>query len=160
MKEMHEDRDRRERAAVTALERMEVRRAWERELDALLDRHRGACHLRDARVANMVVESLHRWDRDRYHLHAWCVMPNHVHVVIRIFGDQSLARLVHSWKSYTAHRANAILGRNGPFWQREYYDRIIRSEEHLEETIAYVLQNPVKAGLTGWRWVGRAAAPQ
>ena len=83
-------------------------------------------------------------------------MPNHVHVLIQTLGEQSLARIVHSWKSYTAHRANEILGRSGTFWQREYFDRIVRDEEDLRRTIEYVIENPVKAGLRDWPWVWSA----
>jgi len=77
-------------------------------------------------------------------------------VVIRIIGAQKLERILHSWKSYTAKRANEILGQTGVFWQSEYYDRIIRNDEDLERTIEYVLNNPTKAGLVDWPWVGRA----
>jgi len=83
-------------------------------------------------------------------------MPNHVHVVTRLLGTQSLASILHSWKSYTAKLANKILGCRGEFWMREYFDRIVRDEDDLRATIAYVLANPAKAGLVDWKWVGSA----
>ena len=83
-------------------------------------------------------------------------MPNHVHVVIRAIGDQCLWRMVESWKSYTAKEANKVLGRRGRFWARDYFDRIVRNEEDLSRTIEYVLGNPEKAGLKGWKWVWSA----
>jgi putative transposase len=87
---------------------------------------------------------------------AWCLMPNHVHVVIEILGNYSLSAIMRSWKSFTARRANVQLGRSGPFWHADYFDRFIRDDEHLARTIEYVEQNPVKAGLAGiaidWLW--------
>jgi hypothetical protein len=55
--------------------------------------------------------------------------------------------VLHSWKSFTAQQANKLLGRQGEFWAREYFDRFIRNEQHLAQAIAYIEQNPVKAGL-------------
>lgn len=58
-----------------------------------------------------------------------------------------LAGIMHSLKSFTANRANEILGRRGQFWQRESYDHWVRDLEELERIVDYVIQNPVKAGL-------------
>jgi len=83
-------------------------------------------------------------------------MPNHVHVVVEMTDGQSLSDIVASWKSFTAHKANVLLERKGRFWHAEYFDRFMRSEEHLYQTIEYVEQNPVKAGLatraSDWAW--------
>jgi REP element-mobilizing transposase RayT len=156
----HEARDAQYRSAATAAERLEIRRTWEHDFDALLDRGDGACHLQQPRIATVVADNLRHWAaRGRYYLHAWCVMPNHVHAVIQIREPIGLATVVHSWKSYTAKRANEILGRTGTFWQREYYDRIIRNDEHLSDAVAYVLANPAKAGLREWPFLGGAGGP-
>ena len=80
-------------------------------------------------------------------------MPNHVHVVFRPFEGEHLDRILHSWKSYTAHVAFSIVGTK-TLWAREYYDRVIRDERHFGNAVAYVRNNPGKAGLVGWRWVG------
>jgi len=61
--------------------------------------------------------------------------------------DWELERLMHSHKSYTAHEANKVLKRSGKFWMDEYYDRYIRNPEHFRNTVAYIENNPVKAGL-------------
>jgi len=82
-------------------------------------------------------------------------MPNHVHVILRLPEDAELGKILHSWKSFTAKEANHVLGRTGPFWQREYYDHLVRDGK-LERFIRYVVQNPVKAGLHDWPWVWRA----
>ncbi|HEY6981054.1 REP-associated tyrosine transposase [Reyranella sp.] len=96
------------------------------------------------------------FDGKRYRLLAWCIMPNHVHVVVEPADGQTLGAIVHSWKSFSAKQANGILGRSGPFWHRDYFDRFIRDEGHLARTIHYVEDNPVKAGLVSmpseWPW--------
>ena len=143
----------------TAVDRARIRLTFEHALDRALDTGYGASYLADDRIAGMVVENLMYFDQERYEVVAWCVMPTHVHVIIRAFGAQNLAKIVHSWKSYTAKRANQILGREGTFWSREYFDRIVRSPEELSRTVDYVMNNPVKAGLIGWRWVGPTGGP-
>ena len=79
-------------------------------------------------------------------------MPNHVHVLIEVADDWTVSKIVQGWRSYTAHEANKILGRTGRFWQPEYFDRYIRNERHLSDTIAYIDTNPDKAGLKEWKW--------
>jgi hypothetical protein len=80
-------------------------------------------------------------------------MPNHVHVIFRLLPGQELADVIRSWKLFTARKANRILGRSGAFWQREYYDRLIREDGELNRAIQYVLSNPERAGLIGWKWL-------
>ena len=60
--------------------------------------------------------------------------------------------VIRSWKLFTARKANRFLGRSGVFWQREYYDRLIREDGELDRAILYVLTNPERAGLANWRW--------
>src|SRR5882672_7781997 len=108
------------------------RKAFGLALDRELDEGRGAAYLRDPRMAAVVAENLKHFHAERYDLMAWCVMPNHVHVVLTPF--IGLKGILHSWKSYTAHRASEILGVT-KFWAREYYDHIIRNDRELADTI-------------------------
>jgi REP element-mobilizing transposase RayT len=125
-------------------------------IDRDLDSGFGACWLGRPEVASLVEGALLHLDDKRYRLLAWCLMPNHVHVVIEILRSYSLSDIVRSWKSFTAHRSNALLGRTGQFWHADYFDRYMRNEEHLAQTVDYVEQNPVKAGLVvtarEWEW--------
>jgi REP element-mobilizing transposase RayT len=127
-----------------------------KRIEEYFDRGIGNCFLRDPRIADLVANALRFWHGERYRLLAWCVMPNHVHVIFRLFPGQDLAETVGGWKSYAAKRANRILDRTGTFWQREYYDRLIRKDGELDRAVDYVLCNPVKAGLMDWNWVGSA----
>jgi len=74
-------------------------------------------------------------------------MPNHVHVLFTPTNTHSLADILHSWKSYTTHRANRILNCQGKLWQEESFDRYIRDERHFTAAVEYIEANPVKAGL-------------
>ena len=65
----------------------------------------GSCVLENPAVAAMVQKSLLHFHLQRYDLHAWCVMPNHVHVVYIARGEHTPKDIHHSWKSYTAHQA-------------------------------------------------------
>lgn len=138
----------------------------------------GPMWLKDERIATVVAESLHYRDGKAYRLDAYCIMPNHVHVVFlpllkqpfvpnRIGTSEnatepgelyynSISSIMQSLKRYTARRANRLLGRRGQFWHRESYDRWIRDAGELERTIAYLLNNPVKARFVekweDWSW--------
>jgi putative DNA methylase len=96
----------------------------------------------------MIVQAaLLKFDGARYCLHAWCVMPNHVHVLATPLGAWSLSSILHSWKSFTAKQINKALSRDGAVWWEEYFDRAIRDDVHFEVAKTYIEENPVKAGL-------------
>ncbi|MEM9478189.1 MAG: (E)-4-hydroxy-3-methylbut-2-enyl-diphosphate synthase [Verrucomicrobiota bacterium] len=126
-----------------------------RTIEAALDEGSGACWMKDESVAQIVENSLKYFDGERYDLLAWCVMPNHVHVVFRPLGEHTLAEITHSWKSFSANAANKELDRKGEFWQRESYDHIVREEDDLMAQIEYVLANPANGGLRDWQWIGQ-----
>jgi REP element-mobilizing transposase RayT len=134
--------------------------ALRRRLAKYEDAGHGACWLRDPRVATLVQRSLSFFDGQRYELIAWCVMPNHVHVLIETWVGYPLDKVLFSWKSFTAQEANKLLQRSGTFWGREYYDRFMRDERHFAQTVVYIEQNPVKAGLvkTAEDWPFSSAA--
>lgn len=121
-----------------------------RLLEAFLDTGCGECHLRDPRVATLVEGALLFFDGARYALHAWVVMPNHVHVLFTPANGWSLSDVVGSWKSFTSKEANKFLGRAGRFWQPDYFDRYVRNEQHFLRVVEYIEFNPVKAGLCEW----------
>jgi putative DNA methylase len=131
-------------------------------IERMLDRGHGVARLAEPNIADIVERALLHFDGERYRLHAWVIMPNHVHVVATPLGDRTLADIVHSWKSFTATQANLVLGRGGAFWAREYFDRFIRDEVHYANAVSYVVMNPVKAGLCerpeDWRFSGAGRA--
>jgi REP element-mobilizing transposase RayT len=119
--------------------------------------------LADPRVARIVVEILRAGERERgfYHLRAWVIMPNHVHVLWNPLAPMS--RITRWVKGSTARKANVVLGRTGEiFWQGESYDHWVRNQDELEKIVRYVESNPVTAGLAGapehWPWSSASAA--
>ena len=97
------------------------------EYDPLPDR--GSCLLKEPATASIVEGALLHFQGDRYLLSAWCVMPNHVHVVVTPHHDHSLSGILHSWKSFSAHEINRRLNkRTGKIWEEEAFDHIVRDE--------------------------------
>ncbi len=122
-------------------------------IEPALNESHGECFLKQPEIAELVFNAVKHFDGDRYTLHAWSVMPNHVHVVLQPHDSQKLAKILHSWKSFTAKEANKLLERNGSFWQEEYYDHVIRDGEDFKNQIRYVLENPGKGKAAG-DWTG------
>jgi REP element-mobilizing transposase RayT len=131
----------------------QLRALFSERVEAALDRGLGACWLARSDIAELTANTLRHFNGKRYDLPAWCVMPNHVHAIVRPANGHSLPSILKSWKGYLAHEANRLLSRTGEFWQPEYYDHLIRSERELADTIAYVQRNPANAGLHAWPWV-------
>jgi len=143
-------------------------------IEAWIDAGHGSCALRDPVLATLMQGSLLSFDDERYGLFAWVVMPNHVHVLFQPLSGWTVGKIVASWKSFTGRRISAHLsgraglqpgssepatrehGDPGRIWHREHWDRFMRDEHHLKQTVEYIHQNPVKAGLVAcaadWRW--------
>ncbi len=127
-------------------------------LDRLLEEAgTGPFYLRQPAVAALVVEAIHYNSRTlrHYDLHAFVVMPNHVHLLVS--PAIALPKLTKSLKGITAKRANAMLASIGrPFWQEESYDHVVRCETEFERIRRYIEENPVRAGLvrrtSEYRW--------
>ncbi len=141
-----------EKTTPNAPELQELRK----RMDKYEDAGYGQCFLKDDRVASVVQNNLLYFDNIRYLLHSWCIMPNHVHILMEVKEGWTLSEIMHGWRSYTAKTANKILERTGDFWQKEYLDRFIRNEEHYKNVVEYINNNPVKAGLVTdakmWKW--------
>ncbi len=134
-------------------EKQKIDWLFSEKIDSYLDKNYGECYLRNPEIAEIVADAIKHFEGSRYHLFAWCIMPNHVHAVFRSIQKNELAEILHSWKSYTAHKINRILAREGRLWQREYYDHLVRDQEEFERIIHYVLDNPLNANLENWQWV-------
>ncbi len=151
-------------------------RRWFRRFEDVLHQEQSKIvWLKNEKVADLVADSLKYRDGDSYHLKAFCIMSNHVHVVFKPLLDAqslqeikdsnplkyessapTLGEIMQSLKGFTAHKANRILNRTGKFWEVERYDHEVRNEEELGRIVKYVLNNPVKAGLVknwrDWKW--------
>jgi len=116
-------------------------------IESLLDEGRGSCILANSEASIIVEKALRHFDGSRYSLSAFVLMPNHVHVLFKLSEGEDLGKVIHSWKSFSAHEINKALGQEGPVWQEEYYDRIVRGESHFARLLEYICENPAKAGL-------------
>jgi REP element-mobilizing transposase RayT len=110
-----------------------------------------------------VCSVLRHFDNQRYEIHGFVVMNDHVHVLVWPEDDECLEDILHSWKSYSAFILQRKFGRRGSIWQNESFDRIVRNEKELYEKMVYILNNPRKrwpadqnyrwAWCKGMRWL-------
>ncbi|PAU87590.1 transposase [Pseudomonas sp. WN033] len=137
------------------------RKGYSRQrIEFWLDQGMGSCLLAHSGLAAALAEAFMHFDGRRYQLVAWCIMPNHVHVLIE--QRFSLSRIVQGWKSRSSRWAleqglvvgMSVSGR--ALWMRGYWDRFVRDESHFIAAVTYIHNNPVKAGLCKsadeWRW--------
>ena len=144
------------------------------KFDEILDNATsGQCWLKDGRIVKVVADAIRLHDKKEYDLLAYCIMPNHVHLVFTVRHDfitsvRAEARATSTTSRYimtdilrlikgaTAREANKIFNRTGSFWQHESYDRVVRDEKELNRIIWYTINNPVKTGLVknaeDWKW--------
>jgi len=126
---------------------------YEAEKETLLEQIiEGPQYLKIPALAEIVMKQLHLFDRIFYDLICYCIMSNHVHVLLdtSIQTDStkiSLDKILKRIKGPTAVQANRILGKSGKFWMLESYDHYIRNEAELSKVYDYILNNPVKARL-------------
>jgi len=116
------------------------------------------------RVRRIVLECCLHDNGAKFDLRVAIVMPDHVHMIFTPLVNQqemeiySLGEIMDAVKGASAHRVNKALGRKGTVWQAESFDHVLRSSESLDAKIAYLLENPVRAGLVGnwaeypWLW--------
>lgn len=123
-------------------------RQFSDQIDEELDAAHGCCVLRDPRVSSIVEDRLRKSHNDRYRLLYFVIMPNHVHVLFIPSGGETLPETLKGWKGVSSrlvHREG--LSELNPFWQPDYFDRLIRGPEHLDRTFEYIRENPAKARL-------------
>ena len=137
--------------------RAKLESLYSEKIEEALEAGHGECHMRRKEIAEIVRDAILRFAGERFELGAWCVMPNHVHLVIQPKEGHLLCEILQGMKAFSAKMSNQLLGREGAFWQRESYDHIVRDQEDFAKQRKYVLANPVKAGLVDWEFVGEGA---
>jgi len=76
-------------------------------------------------------------------LYAWCIMPDHVHLLI---GDDNIVSFIRAFKGRLVPKARALSPLR-KLWQRSFFDHILRSSETLMDIAGYIFENPVRSGL-------------
>jgi len=109
-------------------------------------------------LAEQAVESLAFYRRQRKRpLFAYCLMPDHLHLLVTPEGGANLSAVLGQYESFVTRSAWGY-GIVGTLWHRSFYDHILRKQEAAAEVVAYILNNPVRAGLVerweDWPWCG------
>lgn len=149
LRELRAEQLREEAVADTAEQLISARKRHFVRWDAALHRAEyGPDWLKQAAVAGIVAEEIHQLTTAEHRLWSFCLMPNHVHLVVSLpEGAAVFYKTMQQLKGRAAYRCNRLLGRTGIFWQPESYDHVVRNGEEMQNIMAYVLENPVKAGL-------------
>jgi REP element-mobilizing transposase RayT len=133
---------------------------YESEKEDIIEQIRsGPMYLSIPEIAELLKFQIHKFENQYYELICYCIMPNHVHLLIDTsvqLGNSQvvlpLFNILKFIKGPTAIASNKILNKTGQFWMTESYDRYIRDDKELFNTYAYILNNPLKANLaTDWR---------
>jgi RecG-like helicase/REP element-mobilizing transposase RayT len=120
------------------------------------------------KARTIVLDSLRHFHDKRYELFAVCVMPDHVHLLMQPWPKENddegnvvfwpLSELLQSIKSFSAHEINKLEGKSGAVWEKERFDRYVRSDRDLEEKFQYIVRNPWDSDVVGqnedypWIW--------
>jgi len=127
-----------------------------KRIETLLDAGYGSCVLANDAVAQIIIQAFDRLTTDGHELTRWVIMPNHIHMLLKIRSDISLASVIRFFKARTGKQANNLLGSSGRFWFPEFFDRYMRDSAHLSRVITYIDENPLRAGLVkrpeDWRF--------
>jgi REP element-mobilizing transposase RayT len=119
------------------------------------------------KARTIVLNSLRHFHNERYELFAACVMPDHLHLLLQPWPKANdnignvvfwpLSELMHSIKSFSAHRINELEKKSGSLWEKEQFDRYVRSDRDLQEKFHYILRNPWQSGVgkqnQDYQWV-------
>ena len=111
------------------------------------DEGHGSCLLSKAEHAKVVQDVLLSGHCTNYKLLDWCIMPNHVHVLIRMLDETPLEKIIKHWKFLTAVEINRLEGLGGTLWMVDHHERLVRDPDHLHDARTSIRNNPVAAGL-------------
>ena len=131
-----------------------IRKKYIAKVDEILDaKTDNIVDLSKSENLNIIYETLTFWEGKRIGNYCFCVMPNHVHWVLRVFEKDTkekpvyLEEIMHSVKLFSARQINIFENRKGTLWNKESFDTTIRDRIHLYRAIEYTLNNPIKANL-------------
>jgi len=123
------------------------------KMEKWLHQHSDRDDLQNPMLAQLVANAFQYYAaQEIWKLHAYTIMPNHVHFFVTL-KNKDLRTAVVDFKKYTAREGNRIARKKGlPFWQQEWFDHWARSPEEADSIIRYIHNNPVKAGyVKKWR---------
>lgn len=118
----------------------EYRNRLEKRINAIIDKGYGKCPLRDAGCRKIIKDKLLDISPETIEIYAFVIMPNHIHLLMRNF--DGLEKVMHDIKGVTSQKINRLIGKSGSLWHKRYFDRMIRTENQLESTLYYIVNNP------------------
>ena len=136
-------------------DRADFHREFDRCREDFLDTCHGRCLLKQPALAEIVASSLMHFDRQRYRMGDFVVMPNHVHLLAAFATADAMKEQCDSWLHFTARQINKDIGEKGKFWQQEPFDHLVRSPEQYEYLRRYIEENPRKACLADGEFLYR-----
>lgn len=123
-------------------------------VERYLDQGKGSCLLSDERAAGLVESVLWSGDGERYRLHAWSVMPNHVHALVTPLGACEISEVLVEWKAETTRKVNQELRRAGSLWHPDVIDQEIEHPAEFARLRSTIAANPLQSGLHDWPFAG------
>lgn len=141
-----------DKSNLSAYDIMKIDHFYSAQVEYFIDSGYGSSIFRDSGNAEIMRDVLMTKRNDEYDLYAWCIMPNHIHVLFSLLSEHHLSKVVAEWKSCAAHMLNKRMNRKGRLWNVDYFNRIIRTYDDYCSTKEYIWKNPEKAGLYDWPW--------
>ena len=114
------------------------------QIDQYLDNSQNGAYLHKEQI-KIIKGILFEYDNVYYELYSFAIMPNHIHLLL--LPKIKLSDILKQIKGKSAILLNNSLDKKGTFWAREYYDKVIRDENHLNIVMEYILNNPIKVNL-------------
>lgn len=124
----------------------EYHRKFSHKTEEWLDNGYGSCLLKSPEASAIVLETMRHDDGRKYDLVDYVIMPNHVHALVRMIGDNKIQTLAQEWKSVSSHKLRKQFGAEWCGWMKNYYDRTIRDEAHFKNVISYIQKNYSQLG--------------
>lgn len=107
-----------------------------------LNRGHGSCILKEKQCQQLLANTILHYDGIQYDTLAFVIMPNHVHLLTRPIATHNLSSIIQSIKRISSISINRLYNRHGSLWMKNYFDRIVRSHEHLKHCYHYIINNP------------------
>lgn len=128
---------------LSSKDKAEYAQLFTEKTEQYLDAGYGSCIFQEDYCANILKESLNFYDGVKYHLVSYVIMPNHLHVLLYLIdvSRYSLSGIMKGIKGNTTYQINKHLGTTGSIWHQDFYDRMIRNKQHLDNTLNYIKKN-------------------
>ena len=114
------------------------------KIDSYLDKSENGAFL-NGQIVLDIQKYFQSYDKEMYELTALTIMPNHIHILFK--QKDELKDIMRKLKGGSAHIVNKLLDRKGQVWASDYFDKLIRDEEHFSLVYEYIKYNALKAGL-------------